>query len=239
MTKPLFREDAYLRRAEAEVLAHTSEGGIVLDQSIFYPTGGGQPGDNGVLHWDDESMAIATAIKGEGETIILVPAEPRALPQVGSVVEQAVDWKRRYGHMRMHTALHLLSVVVPFGVTGGSIGAERSRLDFDMADAPEDRAALEATLNAHVGADMNISEEWITSAELDANPGMVKTLSVQPPRGAGQIRLVRIGDGTDTIDLQPCGGTHVASTGEIGTLRIGKIEKKGRMNRRIYLHLDS
>ncbi|MEQ3708443.1 alanyl-tRNA editing protein, partial [Tateyamaria sp.] len=160
-------------------------------------------------------------------------------PQVGSVVEQAVDWKRRYGHMRMHTALHLLSVAVPFGVTGGSIGAERSRLDFDMADAPEDRVALEATLNAHVGADMTISEEWITSAELDANPGMVKTLSVQPPRGAGQIRLVRIGDGTDTIDLQPCGGTHVASTGEIGTLRIGKIEKKGRMNRRIYLHLDS
>ncbi|MEO9575647.1 MAG: alanyl-tRNA editing protein [Tateyamaria sp.] len=238
MTKALFREDAYLRRAEARVLAHTSEGGIVLDQSNFYPTGGGQPGDNGVLHWDDESMAIATAIKGEGETIILVPAEPRALPQVGSVVEQAVDWKRRYGHMRMHTALHLLSVVVPFGVTGGSIGAERSRLDFDMADAPEDRAALEATLNAHVSADLGVSEEWITSAELEANPGMVKTLSVQPPRDAGQIRLVRIGDGTDTIDLQPCGGTHVTSTGEIGPLRIGKIEKKGRMNRRIYLHLN-
>jgi len=238
MTEPLFRDDAYLRRASAKVVAHTAEGGIVLDQSIFYPTGGGQPGDNGVLRWDDLSMTIATAIKGDGDAIILVPAEPRALPAVGTVVEQAVDWGRRYGHMRMHTALHLLSVVVPFGVTGGSIGADRSRLDFDMADAPEDRAALEATLNAHVRADMAVSEEWITSAELDANPGMVKTLSVQPPRGAGQIRLVRIGTGTDTIDLQPCGGTHVASTGEIGPLRIGKIEKKGRMNRRIYLHLD-
>ncbi|MEO0764660.1 MAG: alanyl-tRNA editing protein [Pseudomonadota bacterium] len=238
MTEPLFRDDAYLRRASAKVVAHTAEGGIVLDQSIFYPTGGGQPGDNGVLRWDDLSMTIATAIKGDGDAIILVPAEPRALPAVGTVVEQAVDWGRRYGHMRMHTALHLLSVVVPFGVTGGSIGADRSRLDFDMADAPEDRAALEATLNSHVRADMAVSEEWITSAELDANPGMVKTLSVQPPRGAGQIRLVRIGTGTDTIDLQPCGGTHVASTGEIGPLRIGKIEKKGRMNRRIYLHLD-
>ncbi|MEO1554910.1 MAG: alanyl-tRNA editing protein [Pseudomonadota bacterium] len=238
MTEPLFRDDAYLRRASAKVVAHTAEGGIVLDQSIFYPTGGGQPGDNGVLRWDDLSMTIATAIKGDGDAIILVPAEPRALPAVGTVIEQAVDWGRRYGHMRMHTALHLLSVVVPFGVTGGSIGADRSRLDFDMADAPEDRAALEATLNAHVRADMAVSEEWITSAELDANPGMVKTLSVQPPRGAGQIRLVRIGTGTDTIDLQPCGGTHVASTGEVGPLRIGKIEKKGRMNRRIYLHLD-
>jgi len=239
MTQPIFREDAYLRRAEARVVSHTPEGGIVLDQSIFYPTSGGQPGDNGVLRWDDESLTIATSIKGEGDVIVLVPAEARALPRIGMKVEQAIDWGRRYGHMRMHTALHLLSVVVPFGVTGGSIGAERSRLDFDMADAPEDKAALEATLNAHVSADMRVSEEWITSAQLEANPGMVKTLSVQPPRDAGHIRLVRIGEGTDTIDLQPCGGTHVASTGEIGPLRIGKIEKKGRMNRRIYLHLDS
>ena len=238
MTEPLFLRDPYLRRAEAQVVAHTPEGGIMLNASLFYPTGGGQPGDNGLLRWDDQSLAIATAIKGEGETIILVPAEPRALPPVGARVEQALDWGRRHGHMRMHTALHLLSVVVPFGVTGGSIGAERGRLDFDMADAPEDRDALQAALNEHVAADHAVSEEWITSAELDANPGMVKTLSVQPPRGAGQIRLVRIGSGTDTIDLQPCGSTHVGRTGEIGPLRIGKIEKKGRMNRRIYLHLD-
>ena len=238
MTQMLFADDPYLRRAEAQVVAHTPEGGIVLDQSLFYPTGGGQPGDNGVLRWGDQSLTIATAIKGENGAIILVPAEPRALPAVGTVVEQALDWARRYGHMRMHTALQFFYVVVTFGVTGGSIGADRSRLDFDMENAPEDREALQAELNAHVTADLSVSEEWITSAELDANPGMVKTLSVQPPRGAGQIRLVRIGGGTDTVELQPCGGTHVARTGEIGPLRIGKIEKKGRMNRRSYLHLD-
>ena len=239
MTDMLFRTDAYLRDAEARVVAHTPEGGIVLDTSLFYPTGGGQPGDSGTLTWDKHDIAIATAIKGERDAILLVPAEPRALPPVGAHVVQSLDWDRRFGHMRVHTALHLLSVVVPFGVTGGSIGADRGRLDFDMADAPEDRDALEALLNDHIAEDMRIGEEWITSAGLDANPGMVKTLSVQPPRGAGQIRLIRIGEGDATVDLQPCGGTHVARTGEIGAMRIGKIEKKGRMNRRIYLHLDT
>jgi len=238
MTDMLFRNDTYLRTAPARVLDHTPEGGVILDASLFYPTGGGQPGDSGTLTWNGRSLAIATAVKAEDGHIVLVPAEPRALPPIGAQVEQSLDWDRRFGHMRVHSALHLLSVVVPFGVTGGSIGPDRGRLDFDMADAPEDRGAVEAALNDHVSADMKITEEWITSAELDANPGMVKTLSVQPPRGAGRIRLVRIGSGADTIDLQPCGGTHVARTGEIGALRIGKIEKKGRMNRRIYLHLD-
>ena len=239
MTNMLFRTDAYVRDAEARVMAHTAEGGIVLDASLFYPTGGGQPGDSGTLSWDGQGLSIATAIKGERDVIVLVPAEPRALPPVGAHVVQSLDWERRFGHMRVHTALHLLSVVVPFGVTGGSIGSNRGRLDFDMAEAPEDRDALEAALNDHISADMRIGEEWITNAELDANPGMVKTLSVQPPRGAGQIRLIRIGEDSETVDLQPCGGTHVARTGEIGAVRIGKIEKKGRMNRRIYLHLDS
>lgn len=238
MTGLLFRKDAYLRDAPARVVAHTEEGGVILDQSLFYPTGGGQPGDNGALSWNGQSLAIATAIKGQGEDIILVPAEPRALPPIGAEVGQSLDWDRRFGHMRVHTALHLLSVAVPFGVTGGSIGAARGRLDFDMEDAPQDRDSIEAALNGFVNADMRVSEEWITQADLDANPGMVKTLSVQPPRGAARIRLVRIGAGTDTVDLQPCGGTHVARTGEIGALRLGKIEKKGRMNRRIYLHLD-
>ncbi|WP_299147775.1 alanyl-tRNA editing protein [uncultured Tateyamaria sp.] len=239
MTDMLFRQDAYQREATATVVAHTTEGGIVLDQSIFYPTGGGQPGDSGALRWDGADMGIATTIKGDGEAIILVPSEPRALPPVGAEVEQVLDWDRRFGHMRVHSALHLLSVALPFGVTGGSIGATRGRLDFDMEHAPEDRDGLEEMLNGHVTADLRVSEDWITGADLDANPGMVKTLSVQPPRNAGRIRLVRIGDGDDMIDLQPCGGTHVARTGEIGALRIGKIEKKGRMNRRIYLHLDS
>jgi len=239
MTDMLFREDAYLRDATATVTGHTQEGGVILDRTIFYPTGGGQPGDSGTLGWDGTHLGIATAIKGDGDDIVLVPSEPRALPPVGAVVQQSLDWDRRFSHMRVHTALHLLSVALPFGVTGGAVGAGRGRLDFDMADAPEDRDAVEALLNEQVSADMRVSEEWITDAQLDASPGMVKTLSVQPPRGAGRIRLVRIGEGDQTVDLQPCGGTHVARTGEIGALRIGKIEKKGRMNRRVYLHLDT
>ena len=238
MTTPLFREDAYMRDAIGVVTGHTPEGGIVLDQSVFYPTGGGQPGDSGTLSWDSHALSIATAVKGEGDAIVLVPAEPRALPPVGAEVTQSLDWDRRYAHMRVHTALHLLSVALPFGVTGGSIGAGRGRLDFDMADAPEDRDAIEAALNDHVSSDARVSAEWITEADLEANPSLVKTLSVKPPRGAGQIRLIRIGEGAATVDLQPCGGTHVARTGEIGALRIGKIEKKGRMNRRVYLHID-
>ena len=239
MTEKLFLTDAYARDVTADVVAHTAEGGIVLDRSVFYPTGGGQPGDSGSIAWAGGAMSIATTIKGEGDQIVLIPAEPNALPPVGVAVDVSLDWDRRYAHMRMHTALHLLSVVIPNGVTGGSIGAQRGRLDFNMEDAPDDREAIEDTLNSHVSADMRVSEEWITEAELDANPGIVKTLSVKPPRGAGRIRLVRVGQGSGTVDLQPCGGTHVARTGEIGALRLGKIEKKGRMNRRVYLHFDS
>jgi misacylated tRNA(Ala) deacylase len=239
MTEKLFLTDAYARDVTADVVAHTAEGGIVLDRSVFYPTGGGQPGDSGSIAWAGGAMSIATTIKGEGDQIVLIPAEPNALPPVGVAVDVSLDWDRRYAHMRMHTALHLLSVVIPYGVTGGSIGAQRGRLDFNMEDAPDDREAIEDTLNSHVLADMRVSEEWITEAELDANPGIVKTLSVKPPRGAGRIRLVRVGEGSGTVDLQPCGGTHVARTGEIGALRLGKIEKKGRMNRRVYLHFDS
>jgi misacylated tRNA(Ala) deacylase len=239
MTEKLFLTDAYARDVTADVVAHTAEGGIVLDRSVFYPTGGGQPGDSGSIAWAGGAMSIATTIKGEGDQIVLIPAEPNALPPVGVAVDVSLDWDRRYAHMRMHTALHLLSVVIPYGVTGGSIGAQRGRLDFNMEDAPDDREAIEDTLNTYVSADMRVSEEWITEAELDANPGIVKTLSVKPPRGAGRIRLVRVGQGSGTVDLQPCGGTHVARTGEIGALRLGKIEKKGRMNRRVYLHFDS
>jgi misacylated tRNA(Ala) deacylase len=239
MTRMLFRDDPYLRDAPATVVAHTAEGGIVLDASLFYPTGGGQPGDSGVLEWRGQRLAIATAVKGEGAQIVLVPSEPLPLPSVGTQVVQHLDWDRRHKHMRVHTALHLLSVAVPFGVTGGSISAAHGRLDFDMPDAPDDREGLEHALNSFVENDARVSDGWITQAELDAAPELVKTMAVKPPRGAGDIRLIRIGEDTDWIDLQPCGGTHVARTGEIGALRLGKIEKKGRMNRRIYLHLDS
>ena len=238
MSNMLFRGDAYLRDAGGKVVAHSAEGGIILDASVFYPKGGGQPGDSGRLLWDNRVLPIATAVKGDKDQIVLVPSEPQALPPLGAILTQELDWERRYKHMRVHTALHLLSVVVPFGVTGGSISAGHGRLDFDMPDAPEDRDVIEHALQAFVDMDVVVSEEWIDQATLDTAPELIKTLSVKPPRGAGRVRLVRIGVGQDQIDLQPCGGTHVARTGEIGAIRLGKIEKKGRMNRRIYLHLD-
>ena len=239
MTKPLFIQDAYLRDAPAEVFAVTDEGGIILDQSIFYATGGGQPGDSGVLTWEGGKIDIATTVKGDGESLILVPAEPNPLPGVGAKVTQTLDWDRRHRHMRVHTALHLLSVVIPLPVTGGSIGADKGRLDFDMPEAPEDKAALEDTLNKFIDSDFEVSMEWITQDALAANPRLVKTMSVQPPKGAGRVRLVRIGEGENTADLQPCGGTHVRYTSEIGRVRLGKIEKKGKQNRRVYLHLNT
>ncbi len=239
MTEMLFRSEPYLREAGATVERLTEEGGIVLDQTLFYPTGGGQPGDSGRLAWSGGEIEIATTVKGAGDEIVLVPAEPVALPRPGIALRQSLDWDRRYRLMRMHTALHLLSVVIPRPVTGGAIAEGKGRLDFDMEDPPEDREAVERDLNRLIACDFPVTEEWITEAELDANPGLVKTMSVQPPRGRGRIRLVRIGAGDTTADLQPCGGTHVAGTVEIGTVRLGKIEKKGRQNRRVYLHLDS
>ncbi|MDX1781315.1 MAG: alanyl-tRNA editing protein [Thalassovita sp.] len=238
MTRPLFREDAYLRSAKGVVTAHTPEGGIVLDQTIFYAKGGGQPGDSGRISWPGGSLEIATTVKGDGDDIVLVPAEPGAMPALGTEVKQDLDWDRRHRHMRVHTALHLLSVVLPFPVSGGSISAEKGRLDFDMPEAPEDRDGIAAALNALVDRDLPVTEDWITDDELRANPGLVKTMSVMPPMGQGKVRLVRIGQGDDQIDLQPCGGTHVARTGEIGALVLGKIEKKGRQNRRVSVLLN-
>ncbi len=235
MTEPLFAADAYARRARARVVAITAEGAVVLDRSLFYPTGGGQPGDGGVLRWQGGEFVVQTARKGEGGAIELVGSG--ATPPVGTDLEQEIDWTRRFGHMRIHTCLHLLSVVIPLPVSGGSIGVLKGRLDFDMPEAPADKAALQAALQALIDRDMPVSEEWISEADLDANPGLVKTMSVAPPRGAGRVRLVRIADAGGPVDLQPCGGTHVARTREIGAIRIGKIEKKGRRNRRVYVHL--
>ncbi|MEL6583887.1 MAG: alanyl-tRNA editing protein [Pseudomonadota bacterium] len=237
MTRPLFRDDAYLREAPAQVTAHTPEGGVVLDASLFYATGGGQPGDSGTLRWESGETPVATCVKGEGEALVLVPTEGAALPPVGNNVTQVLNWETRLRYMRIHTALHLLSVVIPLPVTGGSIGAEKGRLDFDMPEAPEVKEALEAELNRLIAADYAITDQWISDDELTANPGLVKTMSVKPPMGQGRVRLVRIGSADAQIDLQPCGGTHVRSTAEIGTVRLGKIEKKGRQNRRVNLHL--
>ncbi|MEP1538171.1 MAG: alanyl-tRNA editing protein [Paracoccaceae bacterium] len=237
MTQPLFRSDAYMRDCDSVVAGHTDEGGLILDQTIFYPNGGGQPGDSGALTFNGHTLGIASTIKGQGDQIILVPAEPRSLPAIGQPIHQELDWARRYGLMRVHTALHLLSVALPFGVTGGSISVDQGRLDFDMPDALSDKGSIENTLNEFIAQDLPVTDEWITDSELDANPQMVKTLSVQPPRGKGRIRLIRIGTDDTTIDLQPCGGTHVARTGEIGPIKIGKVQNKGSQNRRVYLHL--
>lgn len=238
MTATLFIEDAYAKSATGRVAGLTDQGGIILDQTIFYATSGGQPGDAGRISWEGGEATIVTAIKGESGAIVLVPAEGVGLPPLGAEVHQEIDWETRHRHMRVHTALHLLSVVIPLPVTGGSIAADKGRLDFDMPESPENKETLEAELNALIARDLAVTTEWITDVELDANPGLVKTMSVQPPRGAGRVRLVRIADAAGTVDLQPCGGTHVARTSEIGRVSLGKIEKKGKQNRRVYLHLE-
>lgn len=237
MTQRLFRENAYQTEAEGRVVSHTPEGGIVLDASLFYATSGGQPGDGGYLELDGTRVEIATAVKGAGDEIVLVPTAGASLPPVGSHVRQHLDWGRRLGHMRVHTALHLLSVVIPLPVTGGQIGVDKGRLDFDMPEAPEDRQAIEDALNALIARDLEVTESWITDAELAANPGLVKTMTVQPPMGSGRVRLIRIGTEGEQVDLQPCGGTHVRRTSEIGPMTLGKIQKKSRLNRRVYIHL--
>jgi misacylated tRNA(Ala) deacylase len=236
MTELLFRADPYLTEAEARVIAHTPEGGIVLDRTVFYPAGGGQPGDAGWIDWDGGRVAVATTVKAEGG-VALVPGEVSPLPPVGAAVGQRLDWALRSLHMRVHTALHLLSVVIPLPVTGGAIGAGKGRLDFAMPDPPADVAAIEAALNALIARDLPVTEDWITDEALAANPALVKTMSVRPPTGQGRVRLVRIGSGADQVDLQPCGGTHVARTAEIGAATLGRIENKGRQNRRVTLTL--
>lgn len=231
ITDELFREDAYLKTCEATVIGVNALGGILLDRTVFYPTGGGQPGDSGNLHLaDGGEIRIVTAVKGDGdENVVHVPAEGQTTPSPGARVTAAIDWDRRYGHMRMHTGLHLLCALVPHGVTGGRIGTDKSSLDFDIGDATLDKDALTEGLNRLVRENHAVSPRWISESELDAQPDLVRTMSVQPPRGAGKVRLLEI----PSVDLQPCGGTHVARTAEIGALRVTKIENKGKRNRRI------
>lgn len=234
MTEFLFRDDSYLPSTEARVVAINEDGGILLDRTVFYAASGGQPGDNGtIMRADGSIMPIATAVHPEGDKtrIVHVPAEAQNRPAVGEAVMAQVDWVRRYRLMRMHTALHLLSVVFPFPVTGGSVGEDKGRLDFDMPDVPADLAGIEAQLNDMVAGNHAVTQEWITDAEMAANPDLIKTMNVKPPMGQGRVRLIRIGN----VDLQPCGGTHVRNTSEIGRLALGKIEKKGKQNRRVSL----
>jgi len=234
MTEKLFLDDPRLRSAAATVVSSAPEG-IVLDRTVFYARSGGQPGDIGVLRWDGQETPIADTIKGEGETILHVPAPGSALPPAGTTVEGEIDWDRRHKLMRMHTAMHLLcSLIKGAAVTGGSVGAERSRLDFDLPNPPP-KEQIEAGLNALVEADHPVRIEWVEESVLDTNPDLVRTMSVAPPRGTGRLRLMRIGDDDALVDLQPCGGTHVGRTGEIGRVSVVKIENKGKQNRRIII----
>jgi misacylated tRNA(Ala) deacylase len=231
-TPPLFIEDAYLSTAEATVLSVNAAGGIVLDQTCFYATSGGQPGDVGQFERADGSLIpIAATIKGEAPgQIIHLPLDGAARPEPGEKLVLHVDWARRYRLMRMHTACHLLSVVCPYPITGASVAEDDSRVDFDMSETI-DRAEVTARLMELVEANHPVFTQWIDEAELDANPGIVKSKNVRPPRGTGRIRLVCIGEGS-SVDSQPCGGTHVSETQEVGAIHIAKIEKKGKENRR-------
>ena len=228
MTDELFREDSYLKECDATVTA-AAPGLVVLDRTVFYPTGGGQPGDAGVLVLPDGTeVAVRDTVKRDDAIVHLI-ADDTAPPAPGTKVTARIDWDRRHRHMRMHSLLHLVCAAVPCRITGAQVGAEKSRIDFDTGEHVLDKEALAAELNRLVDADLKLSHRWVDEAELDANPGLVRTMSVQPPRGAGRVRLMEIAD----ADLQPCGGTHVAHTGEIGRVAVAKIENKGKHNRRV------
>jgi misacylated tRNA(Ala) deacylase len=233
VTEQLFREDSYLKQCDA-VVVQADPAAIILDRSVFYPTGGGQPGDTGSIRWDGGSVDVIDTRYGDNGDICHLVAPEATLPEEGTAVTAVLDWERRYLHMRMHTGLHLLGSVLQFGVTGGNISAQKSRLDFDMED-PVDKDQVNAALQALVDANHKIRHRWISDAELEAQPELVRTMSVKPPSGAGQVRLLEI----DSIDLQPCGGTHLGSTSEVGRISLGKVEKKGKHNRRVYVQLDA
>jgi misacylated tRNA(Ala) deacylase len=232
MVEELFRQDAYLKDAEATVTA-LDERGVRLDRSIFYPTGGGQPGDTGMLRWDGGEARIVDAVKADGADVlhILAPDAPR--PEVGTKARTALDWDRRLLHMRMHTALHVMSAVIKGNVTGGQVGADKSRLDFNLSGEVPAKEWVTEEINKLIALDRPVMPQWITDEELAARPELVKTMSVRPPMGAGRVRLLAI----EGIDLQACGGTHVARTGEIGRVECIKIENKGKMNRRFVIAL--
>ena len=235
MTEQVYRSDAYARDCAARVLAVNDRGGIVLDRTVFYAAAGGQPGDRGSLEFEGGvSCPITTTVwDADKSTIVHVPLDGAQRPPVGQAVRAVLDWDTRAKLMRMHTCLHLLCALVKYPVTGGQVGAEEGRLDFDIEDAASvDKDALTGRLNELVAANHPVTERWISDSELEANPGLVRTMSVKPPMGSGKVRLVVIGE-NGSVDLQPCGGTHVRSTGEIGRVVVSKMEKKGKLNRRI------
>ena len=236
MTELLFRDDAYRREAGARVI-EAAAGRVVLDATVFYAQGGGQPGDRGELVLADGSAmgVVDTRYDADRKTIVHIPDEAARLPSPGERVTARLDWELRYRRMRAHTALHLLSVALPYPVTGGSVGDGEGRLDFDSGEVSFDREEIQSRLASMVATDAAVTTRWITDEQLAADPSLVKTMKVKPPTGTGRVRLVEIAG----LDLQPCGGTHVARLGEIGRILITGIEKKGRLNRRVRITLDS
>src|SRR5277367_299674 len=236
MTQALFRDDAYRTETEATVMSSDARG-VALDRTVFYPQGGGQSGDRGALIFEGGSpMAVVnTVYDADRATILHVPADGAALPPPGARLIARIDWGLRFKRMRAHTALHLLSVVLPYPVTGGSVGDAEGRLDFDSGEVALDKADIEGRLNELIARDAAVSQRWIADAELEANPSLIKTMSVKPPMGTGRVRLVEI----EGLDLQPCGGTHVARTSEIGQASVTGIEKKGKINRRVRISLGA
>jgi len=232
MVEELFRQDAYLKQADATVTA-VEDRGVRLDRSIFYPTGGGQPGDTGVLHWDGGEAKVADTVKADGNDVLLVLAPDAPKPAVGTQVRCELDWERRYKHMRMHTALHVMSAVIKGNVTGGQVNADKSRLDFNLEGEVPTKEWVTEEINKILSLDHPVVPQWVTDEELTSRPELVKTMSVRPPMGQGRVRLLSI----EGVDLQACGGTHVACTAEIGRVECIKVENKGKMNRRFIIAL--
>lgn len=235
MTEELFREDSYAQTCAAVVTA-VRDGGVMLDRTVFYGASGGQPGDRGTLTLEDGTKLVVTTTTRDGLHVLAQESAEATLPAVGAVCQCAIDWDYRYRLMRMHTSMHLLCACLPYDVTGGQMAFEKSRLDFNLAGESVLAEALTEQLQALVRANAPVSHRWISRADLEANPALVRTAMVQPPAGA-RVRLVSIGE-NGAIDEQPCGGTHVAATGEVGRVRVRKIESKGQRNRRVTLVLD-
>lgn len=234
MTELLFRDDGYLHTCAAKIIA-ADERGIRLDRTVFYPIGGGQPGDTGLLRLaSGQEIAIVDTIKGElPDEVIHIPTPGSELPEPGVELVAEIDWDRRYRLMRMHTCLHLLCSVVPGAVTGGQVSDGKGRLDFDVPGSSLDKESIADRLNALIAESHPVGSRWITDEELTSQPELVRTMSVKPPSGTGRVRLIEI----SSVDLQPCGGTHIRTTGEIGPVAVTKIENKGRQNRRVILAL--
>ncbi|NJM29516.1 MAG: alanyl-tRNA editing protein [Rhizobiales bacterium] len=233
MTTLLFRDDAFLKSCEAIVTGINERGGILTDQTVFYSTAGGQPGDKGILKWNGGEAVIATTVYDEAKAVVHVPAAPGNLPKPGETVHLELDWANRYRNMRAHTLMHLLCASVPFAVTGGAISDDGGRIDFDIPEGQiPKKEELTEKINALIDGNHAVAFRWITDEEMQSNQHLIRTMSVKPPMGTGRVRLVMIGE-DGKVDLQPCGGTHVRATGEIGPIAVSKIENKGKINRRI------